>query len=196
MKLAGKHENANDFFEAAQRCSWDRVKKRRNNGQILRENASLFIPNMVNMSFACELYLKAIAEARKVDVKNKKKKMIHALNEIFAKFAEEDQKAIFDIWRENAGENIPDCDYTRQMFADNLDAIAYVFTRFRYADEWARSTVSLQSSFTLEQFNKLSMFSVQRPFGSPPIYEGFLAQFAITLKTYTEKLLGKTYNSY
>jgi len=190
MKLVGKHENANDFFEAAQRCGWTRTKERTNNGQI-----PLLIPEIVNLSFACELYLKAIAEATNVDVRNKKKKKIHALNEIFDKLAKEDQKAIFDIWRDNAGENIPDCDYTKQMFFDNLEAVANAFVQFRYADEWAGSTVSLQSSFTLKQFEKLSLLSAQRPLGSPPIYDGFLTQFAITLKTYTEKLLGKTYNS-
>lgn len=196
MKLAGKHENANEFFEAAQRCSWERIKKQKNNGQILRDNEPLLIPKMVNLSFACELYLKAIAEAKKVDVRNKKRKMIHALNEIFEKLPQEDQKALFDIWRDNAGENITDCDYTRQMFSDNLEAVANVFTQFRYADEWVGSKISLQSSFTSEQRTRLSPLSIQRPFGSPPIYDGFLAQFAITLKTYTEQLLGKTYNSY
>lgn len=185
MKFAGKQENANDFFEAAQRCGWNRVNKNLNNGQISRDNEPLFIPKMVNLSFACELYLKAIAEATKVDFGK-----IHELDKLFKILTSKDKKAIFDIWRDNAGKNITDCDYTRQMFSDNLEAIANVFKRFRYADEWVGNVVSLQSSFTPEQFKKLSSLSAQRPFDSPPIHEGFLTQFAITLKIYTEKVAG------
>ena len=191
MKLAGKYENANDFFEVAQRCSWARFKKSLNNEQVSRDNEPLLIPRMVNLSFACELYLKAIAEATKVGYKK-----THELNVLFEKLAEEDKKAIFAIWLNNAGVDIADCDYTRQMFSDNLEAIAIVFTRFRYVDDWAGAVVSLQSSFMPKQFEKLSQFSLKRPFGSPPIYDGFLEQFALTLRIYTEKLLGKTYNSY
>ncbi|MCL2683153.1 MAG: hypothetical protein FWE63_06720 [Bacteroidales bacterium] len=190
MKIAGKYENANDFFEAAQRCSWARTKKSLNNEQLSRDNEPLLIPKMVNLSFACELYLKAIAEATKVGCEKE-----HNLDKLFEKLAEENKEAIFAIWRNNAGENITDCDYTRKMFSDNLEAIASVFTRFRYADEWVGGVVSLQSSFNPKQFEKLSQFSLQRPFGAPPIHDGFLEQFALTLKIYTEKLLGKTYNS-
>ncbi|MDR1700361.1 MAG: hypothetical protein LBR68_04140 [Lachnoclostridium sp.] len=190
MKLAGKYENANDFFEAAKRCGWERMWEQAKDGKISRENEPLLVPKMVNLSFACELYLKAIAEARKVNFGK-----IHILDKLFEKLAEEDKKALFDIWRENAGENIIDCDYTRKMFCNNLEAVSSVFIRFRYADEWAGSVVSLQSSFTLEQFAKLSPFCTARPGDRPPINDDFLMQFAISLKTYTEKLLGMTYNS-
>ena len=186
MKLAGKYENANDFFEAAKRCSWECV----NNEQVTRANEPLLIPEMVNLSFACELYLKAISEARKVEFGR-----IHKLDKLYEKLIDEDKKAIFDLWRENAGENILDCDYTRKMFSNNLEAISNVFTRFRYADEWAGGVVSLSSSFTVEQFGKLSPFCAKRPGERPPIYEGFLMQFAISLKSYTDKVLGKTRNS-
>ena len=101
----------------------------------------------MNLSFACELYLKAIAEATKVNFGK-----THRLDKLFEKLAKEDKKAIFDIWRENAGENITDCDYTRQMFSDNLEATANVFIRFRYADESAGGIVSLESSYTPEQY--------------------------------------------
>jgi hypothetical protein len=179
-KFAGLLENANDFFEAAKRCSWERIKSK----QITRENEPLLIPKMVNMSLACELYLKAIEE-NKCGVAGKG----HNLYEIFKKFATEVRKEIFDIWRENAGENIVDCDYTRKMFYDNLEAISNVFTRFRYANEWVGSSVSLQHSFTPEQFTKLSNMSATRPrpLGSPPVYDGFLEQFALSLKEYAEK---------
>jgi len=81
------------------------------------------------------------------------------------------------------------------MFADNLKATAIVFMRFRYAHEWAGSSISLQHSFTPEQFDEFSPLSARRPFGSTQVHDGFLEQFANALKTYTEKLLGKTYNS-
>lgn len=174
MKVAGKQENANEFFRAAQSLGFE-----------------FFIVKMVNTAFACELYLKLIAETRKVDFAK-----THGLDKLFEKLAEEDKKEIFDIWRENAGENITNCDYTRQMFSDNLEAVANVFIRFRYADEWSGSVLSLEASFTPEQFEKFSIFSTKRPFGSPPIHDGFLTQFAKSLKIYTEKLLGKTYNSF
>jgi hypothetical protein len=186
MKLAGKHENANAFLEAAKRCSWERL----NHQPVTRENEPLLIPEMVNLSFACELYLKAIAEARKIDFRK-----IHKLDELFDNLLDEDRKALFDLWRENAGTNITGCDYTRIMFRNNLEAISNVFTRFRYADEWAGGVVSLSSSFTMEQFTKLSFFCEKYPGERPPIHEGFLLQFAISLKSYADKVLGKTYNS-
>lgn len=186
-KLAGLLENANDFFEVAKRCGWTRLKKEKVG---TNENSPLFIPKIVNMSFACELYLKAIAENKKIAVKK-----IHRLDKIFLKLPEIVQKEIYDIWRINAGENITDCEYVSKMFLDNLEATANVFIRFRYANEWAGAVVSLQHSFTLEQFEKFSPLSPKRPCGSPKIYDGFLEQFALSLKDYAEKLLGKTYNS-
>ncbi|MCL2799511.1 MAG: hypothetical protein FWD54_04485 [Endomicrobia bacterium] len=182
VRLAGLLENANDFFEAAKRCSWDRIIDKLENKQITRENEPLYIPKMVNMSFACELYLKAIAENKCVGVVKG-----HNLYKIFERFSTEIKEEIFDIWRENAGENIIACDYTRKMFYDNLEAISSVFTRFRYANEWVGSVISLQSSFTPEQFMKLSQFSAARPLASPPVYDGFIDQFALSLKVYAEK---------
>jgi len=67
--------------------------------------------------------------------------------------------------------------------------------RFRYANEWAGCVVSLQHSFTAEQFEKFSPLSAKRPFGSTQVYDGFLEQLANSLKAYAEKLMGKTYNS-
>lgn len=169
MKLAGKHENANDFLKAAKRCNWSRIDGNVNNGQISRENEPLHIPEMVNLAFACELYLKAIAEAKQVDFGR-----IHKLDMLFDKLTDEDKKTLFDLWREKAGENIIDCDYTRKMFHNNLEAVSSVFTRFRYADEWVGSVVSLQSSFTPEQFSKLSPWCEKHFCERPPIYDGFL----------------------
>ena len=194
-KFAGLLANANDFFEAAERCGWERIIDKLENIQTTKENAPLFIPKMVNMSFACELYLKAIAENKfKLSPRIAVGKG-HKLDKIFNKFPIGIQNEIFDIWCENAGENIIDCDYTRKMFFDNLEAVGNVFTRFRYANEWVGSTISLSNSFSQEQFAKLSHMSVTRPIGFPPVYDGFLRQFALSLKTYSEKILGNTCNS-
>ncbi len=186
-KVAGLLENANDFFEAAKRCGWRQLTRE---GVATKENEPLLIPEKVNMAFACELYLKAIAENKKISVKK-----VHDLDKIFLKLPKTIQKEIYDIWRGYCCEGDTDCDYLIKMFFDNLEATAKVFIRFRYANEWAGSMVSLQHSFTLPQFEKFSSCSLKRPLGAPPIYDGFLEQFALSLKTYAEKLLGKTYNS-
>ncbi len=186
-KVAGLLENANDFLEAAKRCGWERFEKK---GVATMENAPLLIPEKVNMAFACELYLKAIAENKKISVKK-----VHDLDEIFLKLPKIVQKEIYDIWRIDCCKGTADCDYLIKMFFDNLEATAKVFIRFRYANEWAGSMVSLQHSFTLSQFEKFSSCSLKRPLGASPIYDGFLEQFALSLKTYAEKLIGKTYNS-
>jgi len=184
VKFAGLLENANAFFEAAKRCGFDCINDKLKNNQITKENEPLYIPKMVNISFACELYLKAIEE-NKCGAAGKG----HNLYKIFEKFPKEIQKEILNIWRGNAGENIIDCDYTRKMFFDNLKAISNVFTRFRYANEWVGSSISLQNSFTSEQFKKFSPFSTARPLGSPQIHDGFIEQFAVSLRIYTGKLL-------
>jgi len=182
-KVAGLLENANDFFEAAKRCGWERFEKK---GVATTENVPLLIPEKVNMAFACELYLKAIAENKKISVKK-----VHDLDKIFLKLPKTVQKEIYYIWKSDCCEGTADCDYLIKMFFDNLEATAKVFIRFRYANEWAGSMVSLQHSFTLPQFEKFSPFSLKRPFGSPPIHDGFLEQFALSLKTYAEKLIGE-----
>jgi len=186
-KLAGLLENANDFLEAAKRCGWPRLKK---GAIVTNENAPLHIPEKVNMALACELYLKAIAENKKIIIEK-----THTLDKLFFKLPKEIQKEIYDIWRGKIGQKLPEHPYVSKMFSDNLEANAKVFTRFRYANEWAGAVVSLHHSFTLEQFEKFSPHSLKRPFGSPEIYDGFLEQFALSLKICAEKLLGKTYNS-
>lgn len=186
-KFAGLLANANDFFEAAERCGWERIPDKLEDIRVTRESAPLFIPERVNMSFACELYLKAIAEDKCIVVGKG-----HELDVIFKKFPIEIQNEVFDIWLENAGENIIDCDYTRKMFFNNLEAVGNVFTRFRYANEWVGSTVSLSSSLTLEQFAKLSPWNPRSRENllRPPIYDGFLKQFALSLKSYAERFSG------
>ena len=74
-KIAGLLENANDFLEAALRCSWSRFNK---NVPVKRQNEPMQIPEKVNMSFACELYIKAIAENQNITVGK-----VHKLDKLF-----------------------------------------------------------------------------------------------------------------
>ena len=149
-------ENANDFLYVANRCSFTK----RN---ITQGNLPLLVPEVVNRSFACELYLKAIAQATNIKPKN-----THNLDKLFYALKENERKAIYDIWRENAGKNIIDCDYVQKMFKDNLTSIADKFVKWRYVYEWCGSSIKIS---------------------------GFINQFAISLKIFAEQVIGKTYNS-
>ncbi|MBN3490257.1 hypothetical protein JV173_01895 [Acholeplasma equirhinis] len=169
--------NANEFFEAARRCDFPK-------GEVTKDNFPLMIPEFVNRAFACELYIKAIAEFTKVNIKKN-----HKLDELFKEISDSDQEAIYSLWRTTNGNNMIDSDYVRKQFWDNLEAITNVFVRFRYAHEWITTTISLEHSFTAEQFTKFSPMSASKPFGSPRVYSGFLKQFAISLKVYAEKLI-------
>lgn len=175
--------HANDFFEVARRCDFPK-------GDVTKNNLPLTVLEFVNLAFACELYIKSIAQFTNANVKK-----IHRLDELFDKLSANDKEAVYSLWRITNGNNVDDHYYVRQMFRNNLEAITDVFTRFRYAHEWATTTISLEHSFTSEQFVKFSTLSASRPFGSPPVYSGFLKQFAISLKTYAEQLMGKQYNS-
>lgn len=167
-------ETANDFFEAAIRCNFDESVK--------VNKYPLMIPNFTNRAFACELYLKAILYLNEIPIKK-----VHKLNELFLKLSEKDQKEIYNIWRTNAGENIPNCDYVKRMFDENLEANSDVFTRFRYVHEWAGASISLHNSLTEEQFH-LHPFNINRPIGSPSVYDGFLDQFAKSIKKYINEI--------
>jgi len=71
------------------------------------------------------------------------------------------------------------------MFFDNLKAISNVFVRFRYVHEWAENSISLEYSFTIEQFE----YFYSRPFGSPEVYEGFLDQLAKSIRKYNDNVI-------
>jgi len=192
VKLGGLLENANDFLAASKRCGWERIKDAKT---ATKENEPLMMPEMVNLAFACELYLNAIAEHRKIKIGK-----THDLDKLFHNLKKETRQGIFDAWRNIAGENIADCDYTRQMFVDNLGACANVFVRFRYADKWVGSVISLEHSYSPEQFEKYSPASAKRCedvlfHNAPQVYGGFINQFANSLKIYAERVIGKTYNS-
>lgn len=167
-------KTANDFFEAAIRCDFDESVK--------INKYPLMIPNFTNRAFACELYLKSVLYLTK-NVLLKE----HKLDKLFLKLNKENQKEIYDIWRTIAGENIQDCDYVKRMFDDNLEANSDVFTRFRYVHEWARASISLQKSLTEKQF-RLHPLNANRPIGSSSIYDGFLDQFAKSIKKYNNEL--------
>jgi len=175
--------HANDFFEVARRCEFPE-------GEVTKDNLPLIVPEFVNLAFACELYIKSIAEFTNINVKKS-----HKLDELFKKLNIQDREAVYSLWKVSNGNNMDDHEYVRQMFKNNLEAITDVFTRFRYTHEWATTTISLEHSFTAEQFMKFSPLSASRPLGSPRVYSGFLKQFAISLKKYAEQLMGKQYNS-
>jgi len=168
-------ETANSFLFAARRCMFSK-------GQMTKDTLPLMVPEFVNRAFACELYLKAVILA----TKNENPKG-HRLDKLFLVLKKTERKEIYDIWRDKAGENIPDCDYAYNMFMDNLEACRDVFARFRYVHEWAGATISLEASFVPEQFHLIDNFNV---------HSGFLEQFALALKLCAEKHIGVVYNSY
>ena len=161
---------ADDYFEAAERCSF--------NGSIKLGKYPLMIPNFTNGAFACELYLKATLYLIKNEIPKG-----HNLYKLFFKLNKRNRKDIYNIWRTIDEQDIVDCDYAEGMFCDNLEAISHVFTRFRYVHEWAGSTISLQTSFTENQMH-FHYASLTRPFGIPQVSSGFLDQFAKSIKKY------------
>ena len=166
---------ADDFLEAAERCSFDDSLK--------VHKWPLTIPHFTNRAFACELYIKATLYLTKNVLPRG-----HKLDKLFSNLNKEDKKGMYDIWRTIAGENMPDCDYAKKMFYDNLEANSNVFTRFRYVHEWAGKTISLESSFVEEQMHLhgLTIKNFKTP--TIPIYDGFLDQLAKSIKKYNIKL--------
>lgn len=162
-------ENADDFLEAALRCCF--------NDSIKLKKYPLIIPNFVNKAFACELYLKATLYL----IENKIPK-IHKINELFLELSEKNRQKIYDIWRTIEGQNIQDCDDTREMFDKNLEANSNIFTKFRYSHEWVGSSISLQNSFAEEQMHLHNLTKY-------PIYDGFLEQLAKSIKKHNTELV-------
>lgn len=159
--------SANDFLEASNRCSFPV-------GKITEDNSPLLIPEFVNCAFACELYLKAIAL-----MKNSNTDKVHRLNKLFYSLDKGVQRQIYDLWREQAGENIGDSDYVKKMFHDNLESVGNIFVKFRYVHELSGATISIPHSYTNDQYHLI--------FNSNT-YSGFLKQFASTLKVYSQTL--------
>lgn len=169
--------NADDFLEAAERCSFKE--------SIKFHKWPLMAPHFTNRAFACELYIKATSYLTKNVLS-----IGHKLDELFSNLDTKDKKGIYDIWRTITGQNMPDCDYAKKMFNDNLEANSDVFSRFRYVHEWAGITISLQSSFTEKQRHlHSSVITSGRPFGSPEVYDGFLDQFAKSIKKYINGII-------
>ncbi len=159
--------SANDFLEASNRCSSPV-------GKITEENLPLLVQEFVNCAFACELYLKAISL-----MKNSNTDKVHRLDKLFYSLDEGVQRQINNLWREQAGENIVDCDYVKKMFLDNLESVGNVFARFRYVHEWSSATISIPHSYTNDQYYLIF---------NPNTHSGFLKQFASVLKVYSQTL--------
>lgn len=169
FKLNKMLRNAGDFYEAAKRCEFTKSK-------IKFDNLPLLIPEFVNRSFSCELYLKAIALLKNIGIGK-----IHKLHEIYLKLENDAQVQIYNLWLTIDGNDIVDCDYARKMFRNNLESISNYFARFRYEHEWGGSTIGNDSHLTLEQRQKI--FNTNN-IGNPPIYNGFLLQFANVLRLF------------
>jgi len=159
--------SADDFLEASNRCNFP-------DGKITEDNLPLLVPGFVNCAFACELYLKAIAL-----MKNSNTAKGHRLDKLFYSLDKGVQQQIYDLWLEQAGENIVDCDYIKKMFFDNLESVGNVFAKFRYVHEWSSTNISIPHSYTNDQYYLI--------FNSNT-YSGFLKQFAYVLKAYSQAL--------
>ncbi len=165
------------FLKWHLRCSF--------NGSIKLGNYSLIIPNFTNRTFACELYLKTTLYLTKNDLSRE-----HKLDELFLKLDEKDQKQIYDIWQTIEGQDIEDCDYAKDMLDDNLVINSDAFCRFRYVHKWVGATISLESSFTEKQMHLHSLsYSNSKLFKGFSVYDGFLDQFAKSIKQYNNQLV-------
>lgn len=175
MKYWHLIRTADEFLETSFRCNF--------NNQNEYKNYPLTVPNFVNKAFACELYIKATLYCtKKILIKG------HRLDLLFLKLNEKDRKEIYHIWRFVGGEEIPDSEYTTNIFNNNIQASREVFERFRYVHEWAGSTISLRSSFQKDQ---MYLHSFHSNINTPkiPIYDNFLDEFAKSLKQYNNYLI-------
>lgn len=145
FKLDKMLRNADDFYEAAKRCSFPK-------GEVTNNNWPLLIPEFVNLWFACELYLKTIALLENIEVGK-----IHKLHDIYLKIGDDIQNSIYKLWLTIDGNDIIDHDYYRKMFDDNLGGISDYFIKFRYEHEWGGSLVG-GDGFLLQFTNVLRLF--------------------------------------
>src|SRR5690606_32762131 len=88
--------HANDFFEVARRCTFPK-------GEVTKNNLPLIVPEFVTLAFACELYIKSIAQFTKTNVKK-----THKLDELFDKLSANDKEAVYSLWRITNGNNMDD----------------------------------------------------------------------------------------
>jgi len=138
----------------------------------------------VNLAFATELYLKAIMEAEKKEIKHG-----HNIKTLFNFLDNKTQDAVFNHWRKVAGENIPDSKMVREGFKDNLFACSKVFERFRYIHERADTScrTSMESGWDIDQWRQLSICSGERDLGRLPVYDNFLKEFELAIKNYLKE---------
>jgi hypothetical protein len=135
----------------------------------------------VNLAFAVELYLKAIMEAEKQEIKRG-----HNLKTLFNFLDNKTREAIYNHWRKLAGENMPDNKKIKDWFKDNIFASSNIFLRFRYIHEWIEDScrTSVEASWDSDQWRQLSICSGEREFGRLPVYDNFLKEFESAVKNY------------
>ena len=112
---------ANNFKRAAERCDEQKVS---NSGNI----EWLPIPYIVNATLACELYLKAILDAKKVD-----RSKTHNLNDLFSLLPKEIQVDV-----ENRCANVD--------FYANLMQASKMFIEWRYLHEMVAKNVNITAN--------------------------------------------------
>ncbi len=148
----------------------------------------------VNQAFAVELYLKSIMEFEKGEIEQG-----HNLKTLFKHLDNKTQDAIYNNWRTLSGENIPNNKQIKTWFKDNLYACCNTFMDFRYIFERDSNRVSLETSWDIDQFNQLSIFSTKHEFGRLQVYSSFLKEFKNAVKKYIResvvpKLPPRSYN--
>lgn len=165
IKIKKMIDNANEFYEAAKRCSFS---TKSHLGVVTEHGVPLLLPNLVNLSFACELYLKAIFQTE-----NHNTSSGHKLRELFLNLDAETQNSIYQIWLKIDENDIVDCNSARKIFNDNLESISDYFVKFRYEHEWGGSAIGSWLHLGVGQSHLI---------GNNNIYNGFLLQFANSLR--------------
>jgi len=127
-------DQARNFKIAAERCFEVRPLNE-------KQFECLMIPAIVNASFACELFLKAIIDARGTIRKKE-----HSLKELFGLLPYQDNESI--------KENLEDADFLAE-----LDAISDSFVKWRYLHEKTDEESSLNIDFLLRFMNTLYKIS-------------------------------------
>lgn len=141
----------------------------------------------VNLAFGVELYLKAIMEFEKQEIKKG-----HNLKTLFNFLDNKTRDVIYNNWRTFAGTNIPNSKKIRDWFNDNIFACCNTFGKFRYVNEWAGCRTSLETSWSNDQWNQLSIFSVEHEYGRLPVYGSFLKEFENAIKKHiTDNIVSK-----
>ena len=94
---------------------------------------TLAVPALVNGSFACELFLKALLQNEGVDLKELKGRDGHTLNSLFEKLRNKNSELAVNILTITAHcLSVKGHTYNEDALMKDLDTISYLFTEMRY----------------------------------------------------------------